>query len=522
MSDIFVSYANQDRPWVQRFAMALAQQKWSIWWDREIPTGQPFDEVIQRELYAAKCVIVVWSQYSVASDWVKGEADKAKKRKVLLPVCIDGTDAPLGFDRLQTQFLKDWEPGRPHVGFERLLRDIDGVLGGKTAEEGPPAVPRRNRLHPLWILIAPTVLAVAVVVVLMNWPVSTAIQLELTTERVEFRVETTASGMAPVLAALDVRSVAIEKFDTIAFQPETVQVADLSLYDLKKNELPASAWTDVPAQGSRVVLTAAANDILYHPRVTVAGPEKDDRAALHLDALGIAAGSRVAVTTRGEQSAGVILEIAVPETVLVHPQRTFTLIADHVDVDGLGEAPHLEGNELTLRIALPETHREIEVDRQGEALVVIPTFPAGSRDPFIFNEITVAQLDFSREADRPAQAERLGDRVSALTGEGEITFPGYPHLGKRSLSQKDAIGLEGVEQFTIQELRLQDNGKALHLVGRGRAKEIRTKSGGIPIEYHLTAFDKLKQSPAVMTLLAFVGWLVPTLVGVYRELAGRR
>ena len=55
MSDIFISYANEDRPRAQRLAEALASQDWSIFWDRTIPTGKTWREVIGAELeYAAR------------------------------------------------------------------------------------------------------------------------------------------------------------------------------------------------------------------------------------------------------------------------------------------------------------------------------------------------------------------------------------------------------------------------------------------------------------------------------------
>ena len=80
MSDIFISYASEDRPWVEPFAKALEQRGWAVWWDRHIPTGQTYDDVIWNALQAAKCVVVVWSAHSIASEWVKEEAGEAKKK----------------------------------------------------------------------------------------------------------------------------------------------------------------------------------------------------------------------------------------------------------------------------------------------------------------------------------------------------------------------------------------------------------------------------------------------------------
>ena len=46
MNDIFISYARHDRKRVEPLAQALAAQGWSVWWDRDIPSGKSFDEFI--------------------------------------------------------------------------------------------------------------------------------------------------------------------------------------------------------------------------------------------------------------------------------------------------------------------------------------------------------------------------------------------------------------------------------------------------------------------------------------------
>ena len=74
MSDIFISYAREDRNKAELLARVFEQQKWNVWWDKVIPPGKKYSDVIGAELASAKAVIVLWSQASVASDWVKDEA----------------------------------------------------------------------------------------------------------------------------------------------------------------------------------------------------------------------------------------------------------------------------------------------------------------------------------------------------------------------------------------------------------------------------------------------------------------
>ena len=114
MADIFISYSSSDRPKAKALAEAIEQQGWSVWWDRKIPFGKSFDQVIEQELDAARCVVVVWTNASIASDWVKTEAAEGARRHMLLPVFMDEVKIPLEFRRLQAANLTNWEPGSPN------------------------------------------------------------------------------------------------------------------------------------------------------------------------------------------------------------------------------------------------------------------------------------------------------------------------------------------------------------------------------------------------------------------------
>ena len=69
MADIFISYASEDRNKAEELAETLRTRGWSIWWDRKIPLGKSYDEVIEKALGESKCAIVLWSAVSVASEW---------------------------------------------------------------------------------------------------------------------------------------------------------------------------------------------------------------------------------------------------------------------------------------------------------------------------------------------------------------------------------------------------------------------------------------------------------------------
>src|ERR1700742_1458650 len=97
MSEIFISYASEDRPKAEALAAHLAKQGWSAFWDRTITPGAKFREEIRKALDSAQCVIVLWSTASVSKDWVIDEATKGKTRGILLPALIEEVSIPLGF-----------------------------------------------------------------------------------------------------------------------------------------------------------------------------------------------------------------------------------------------------------------------------------------------------------------------------------------------------------------------------------------------------------------------------------------
>jgi hypothetical protein len=147
MADIFISYSRSDRARVQSLADALSKHGWSVWWDRQIAAGRTFDHVIADALAAARCVLVVWSKASIASDWVREEADEGRRRNILVPVLFDGVRPPLGFGRIQAADLGDWQGDSTTDAFRALIADITAMLGAPivagapVAEAAAPAAP---------------------------------------------------------------------------------------------------------------------------------------------------------------------------------------------------------------------------------------------------------------------------------------------------------------------------------------------------------------------------------------------
>jgi TIR domain-containing protein len=127
--DIFLSYAKEDLARARTLAESLQSVGWSVWWDRRLRPGVDFAKVIGVQLQEARCVIVLWSQVSVTSGWVRDEASEALKRNVLIPLLIDVVEPPLGFRAIQTGDLCGWSGDVSDSTFRQLIADLVPMLG---------------------------------------------------------------------------------------------------------------------------------------------------------------------------------------------------------------------------------------------------------------------------------------------------------------------------------------------------------------------------------------------------------
>ena len=100
MADIFISYAQTDRGIAKQLASSLIARGYQVWWDAELVGSDDFRDVIFDELTLAKAAIVIWSENSVRSKFVRDEAGRADTKNKLIATCVAGFDMeslPMGF-----------------------------------------------------------------------------------------------------------------------------------------------------------------------------------------------------------------------------------------------------------------------------------------------------------------------------------------------------------------------------------------------------------------------------------------
>ena len=143
MSDIFISYKKEDRPVVERFVTALLAAGKEVWWDNALTPNEAWDAMIERQIAAARVVIVLWSPRSIQSDWVRSEAHYAQDHHKIVPVMIEPCSIPLAFMLRQAVDLTDGKFGPANPNWTKLLAWIDAVESGNIdaiPASAPPAV----------------------------------------------------------------------------------------------------------------------------------------------------------------------------------------------------------------------------------------------------------------------------------------------------------------------------------------------------------------------------------------------
>jgi hypothetical protein len=145
MADVFISYASEDRARVRPLADALQSRGFNLWWDRSLAAGQDYTAIIERELKAAKAVIVVWTQSSSSSSFVRDVAGRARDEGRLVPVLLDQVQLPLGFGAFQAEDFTKWNGGANAPQMQLLEEVLKAKLQGRDVD-GAEIERRRRRL----------------------------------------------------------------------------------------------------------------------------------------------------------------------------------------------------------------------------------------------------------------------------------------------------------------------------------------------------------------------------------------
>jgi hypothetical protein len=129
VADVFISYKSERRNAAQHLSRILELNGYSVWFDYGLFSGSDFGRQIEREIRAAKAVVVLWCSLSRESRWVLEEADLAIRLGTLTPAWLERVDPPLGFARVDTVDLTVWDGAPRNHLLDRFLNEIARRVG---------------------------------------------------------------------------------------------------------------------------------------------------------------------------------------------------------------------------------------------------------------------------------------------------------------------------------------------------------------------------------------------------------
>ncbi len=138
MADVFISYAREDRPHAEQVARGFEAMGLEPFWDTEIPPGQTWADYIEGKLSQCPAVVVLWSEHSTKSQWVREEARMGRDKSKLIPALLDGAPAPFGFGEVQAANLSTWRGEANHPEWVRFSNAVHAAARGGAAPAPRP------------------------------------------------------------------------------------------------------------------------------------------------------------------------------------------------------------------------------------------------------------------------------------------------------------------------------------------------------------------------------------------------
>jgi hypothetical protein len=121
---VYISYSRPDAFVARVLADYLMSQGIRVWYDMELVAGESFARVLRDQLNQASAIIVLWSQRSVQSEWVREEASFAVERDIYFPIMLDDSWSGLSPPFATYNSLR-WDPAR---GISIIAQDLLAFL----------------------------------------------------------------------------------------------------------------------------------------------------------------------------------------------------------------------------------------------------------------------------------------------------------------------------------------------------------------------------------------------------------
>lgn len=141
---IFISYKREDAAIARDIRDALQNHNLDVWWDEKLQTGQKWEATIDEVLRSAAAVLVLWSERSVKSEWVRHEASYAKTSEKLVQARVDDCAVPQVYASSMAADLREWRAGDNSADLAQMVAEINRIVRARAS------VSRRQALLGTW------------------------------------------------------------------------------------------------------------------------------------------------------------------------------------------------------------------------------------------------------------------------------------------------------------------------------------------------------------------------------------
>lgn len=137
--NLFISYSHEDNDFIEYLEKHLELNNIRFWRDVHHATSGPLEKIITSAIKIHPIVLIVLSKFSVNSDWVEFEAEKARKlekeigRTVLCPIALDASWKECNWSQILLNQIKkyhilDFSNWRDENSFKiKYKKLIDGL-----------------------------------------------------------------------------------------------------------------------------------------------------------------------------------------------------------------------------------------------------------------------------------------------------------------------------------------------------------------------------------------------------------
>lgn len=129
MADVFIAYKREDKARVTQLHRALTRLGLDVWFDAYLEIGVDWRPQVEREIEAARAVIVCWTPAACGSGYVAEEARRGLEREVLVSVRFEPCAIPTLFDAAHAPNLSQWNGDPTCVEFGAVLQRLQILLG---------------------------------------------------------------------------------------------------------------------------------------------------------------------------------------------------------------------------------------------------------------------------------------------------------------------------------------------------------------------------------------------------------